>query len=132
MEVSSQLQLPAALLTTKRTLISVEQKAGWNSEQVRTLWKREKYLAPTGNRTTILCKSNPDMYLLHRQKYMQTSQKSRYLRVQFLNFCAGGYVVTHTCLTLVQTYNNINMHARTRTHTQFCSLELGLLLYGVT
>ena len=46
-----------------------------------------------------LASPTPTCTQLHPQNYMQTSQKSRYLTVQFLDFGAGTYVVTHTCLT---------------------------------
>jgi len=48
--------------------------------------EERKYMAPTGNRTTIPCKSNPGVYSLHRQNDMQTCQKLRYLPVQILDF----------------------------------------------
>jgi hypothetical protein len=51
MEVSGQLYVPAALPPKKEHLLSIGQEAGWAPEPVWTLWRRDKSLAPAGNRT---------------------------------------------------------------------------------
>jgi hypothetical protein len=38
----------------KESLIPIGEKAGWAPEQVWTLWGREKFPVPVGNRTPII------------------------------------------------------------------------------
>jgi hypothetical protein len=54
MEVSGQLQAPTALPPRKETTVPTEYEAGWASEPVWTLWRRENYLALAGNRTPVV------------------------------------------------------------------------------
>jgi hypothetical protein len=51
MEVSGQLHAPATLLSWKEPVVSIVQEAGWGLESVWTLWRKERSLGPTGNRT---------------------------------------------------------------------------------
>jgi hypothetical protein len=51
MEVSDQLYAPAALVQGKEPPSPIGQEAGWAPEPVRTLWRRQTFLAPPGNRT---------------------------------------------------------------------------------
>jgi hypothetical protein len=44
MEVSGQLDAPAALPPWKEPLVRVEQEAGWAVQPVWTTWKREHFL----------------------------------------------------------------------------------------
>jgi hypothetical protein len=51
MEVSRQFHAPAALLHPgKEPLVPIRLEAGWAPEQIRTIWWREKFLAPAGTR----------------------------------------------------------------------------------
>jgi hypothetical protein len=54
MEVSGQLDVPAALLPGKESLVPIVLEAGWAPELVWTLWRKEKWLYPTGNWTTAI------------------------------------------------------------------------------
>jgi hypothetical protein len=53
MEVNCQLHAPDALPLRKVPPVSFEQEAGWASEKVWTLWRREKSLVPAGNRSAM-------------------------------------------------------------------------------
>jgi hypothetical protein len=52
MEVSGQLHIPAALPQGERAHVTTGEGAGWVAEPVWTLRRNEKFLIPTGNRTT--------------------------------------------------------------------------------
>ena len=51
--MSGQLYVPTALPPGKESVVPTEQKAGWAPEPVFTFWRRYKYVASGGNRTTI-------------------------------------------------------------------------------
>jgi hypothetical protein len=51
-EVSGQLHVPAALLPGKEPLVPIEEESGWAPEPVWTQCRREKFPAPTENRTS--------------------------------------------------------------------------------
>jgi len=53
MEISSQLPVGAVVSPGKEPAAPSEQQAGLTPNPVLTLWRREKYLASGGNRTTI-------------------------------------------------------------------------------
>jgi hypothetical protein len=52
MELSGQLHAPAALSLVRKFPLLSGQDAGWAPEAVWVSWKREKSLAPSGNRST--------------------------------------------------------------------------------
>jgi hypothetical protein len=49
MEVSGQLQAPAALTPWKEPQVPIVYEAGWAPESVWKLWRRESFLVPFGN-----------------------------------------------------------------------------------
>jgi hypothetical protein len=51
MDVSRQLHALAALLPGKKQPVPTGYEAGWSPEPAWKLWRREKSLAPVGNRT---------------------------------------------------------------------------------
>jgi hypothetical protein len=51
MEVSGLLHAPAPFTPEVRAPVPIKEEAGWAPEPVWTLGSREKYIAPTGNRT---------------------------------------------------------------------------------
>jgi hypothetical protein len=53
MEVSGQLHAPAALPQGKQLPLAIVYEAAWAQEQVWMLWRREKSLSHTENRTPI-------------------------------------------------------------------------------
>ena len=59
MEVSGQLHATDALPLRKEPPVSFEQEAGWASEKVWTLWRREKSFVPAGNRSAMSRMSSP-------------------------------------------------------------------------
>jgi hypothetical protein len=59
MEVSGYLHAPTALPPGKQLMIPIVEEAGRTPVLVWTLWRREKYLAPAGNRTQTPLPSRP-------------------------------------------------------------------------
>jgi len=65
MEMSGQPQAPATLLPGREPLVPTGEEAGWNPEPVWKLWRRGKFPALAGTRTTnhsarspVICKTN--------------------------------------------------------------------------
>jgi hypothetical protein len=54
MEVCSELDAMAALCTGEQHPVSIGQGAKWVPEPDLTLWNREEFVAPAGNRTPIV------------------------------------------------------------------------------
>jgi hypothetical protein len=54
MEVSRQLHTPATLPPGKEHPVPIAQEAGWAPDPVWTLWRRENFPTPVGNRTPIV------------------------------------------------------------------------------
>jgi hypothetical protein len=59
MEVSGQLQAPAALPPGKEPPVPFGEEAGWAPEPVWTQWWREKFPAPAGNWAPVIRSSSP-------------------------------------------------------------------------
>jgi hypothetical protein len=64
MQVSGQLQAPAALPPQKVRLVPIEQEDGWVPEPIWTLWRGEESLFPAENRTPAVCTVAPSLYWL--------------------------------------------------------------------
>jgi hypothetical protein len=60
-EVSGHISV--ALLSEKELLVPTEQEAGWKSDLICTLWKKDKYIFLARNRTTIPYASSPQPVL---------------------------------------------------------------------
>jgi hypothetical protein len=59
MEVSGQLQAPAALPPGKKLLVPIGYEAGWGPEPFWTRWWRENFPAPAGIQTLEHRSSSP-------------------------------------------------------------------------
>jgi hypothetical protein len=53
MEINGHVYAPAALSPGTELPVPNEEEAGWATEPVQTLWKSEKSLGPSRNRTPI-------------------------------------------------------------------------------
>jgi len=62
MEVSGQLHFPASLPPGKEPLLPIVQEAGWAPEPVWTRLWGEKWVAPTGTRTSDYPVRSPELY----------------------------------------------------------------------
>jgi hypothetical protein len=68
MEVSGQLQSPAAVLPGKAHPVPIIEEAGWAPAPVFTLWRREKFLPLAGNRISAVQPVTISTELYRRQK----------------------------------------------------------------
>jgi hypothetical protein len=76
MEMNGQLHVPAALPPGKQSLVPNVYEIWWASEPVWMLWRREKVIAPAGNRTpTIQPVGSFSLYRLRYRGFMVNDKK---------------------------------------------------------